>query len=60
MTALVTGADRGLGRTCSTPCTSGVSGGCTPPRAFPDPISQSLSPMWFSDPKAYSLAFSGR
>ncbi len=27
---------------------------------FPDPISQSLSPTWFSDPKAYELAFSGR
>lgn len=27
---------------------------------FPDPISQSLSPTWFSDPKAYERAFSGR
>lgn len=27
---------------------------------FPDPISRSLSPTWFSDPKAYERAFSGR
>lgn len=26
---------------------------------FPDPVSQSLSPTWFSDPKAYERAFSG-
>lgn len=27
---------------------------------FPHPISQSPSPTWFSDPKAYERAFSGR
>lgn len=27
---------------------------------FPDPISRSLSPTWFSDPKACERAFSGR
>jgi NAD(P)-dependent dehydrogenase (short-subunit alcohol dehydrogenase family) len=27
---------------------------------FPDPVSRSLSPTWFSDPKAYERAFSGR
>lgn len=27
---------------------------------FPDPVSRSLAPTWFGDPKAYERAFSGR